>query len=336
MTQGLIYLQGQVSIDWADSDTEAPFRQHRHAYYLSGADFPGVAVTYDVGKDDLILWIPIRKPQDVLWHGSLPSIEECAAKSDLDSVRDIKDLQAYLEDTLSAQEKAPTVFVPNISMRPPQLSWERPADGLSLPIDSTHLLPAMGLARAIKTPYEIAQIRKAVEISSEAHRTVQRHIKSLKSEAEVENMFIAKCRELGARNQAYNVIAGAGPNAATLHYASNNEAFGTRQLMVLDAGCEFECYASDVTRTFPLNGQFSDEAKKIYQIVAEMQESSIAMIRPGVNWVRVSENASKVAYKGLLNLGIIQRGRTGDLPSESIARVFFPHGLGHLVGLDTQ
>lgn len=323
-------------MNWADSDTEAPFRQYRHAFYLSGADFPGVAVTYHVSKDDLILWIPIRKPQDVLWVGALPSIEECAAKSDVDSVRDIKDLQSYLEDTLHPQKDSPTVYVPSLYARPPPLSWERPADGLILQVDDTHLLPAVGLARAIKTPYEISQIRKAVDISSEAHRTVQKHIKSLKNEAEVENMFIAKCRELGAKKQAYNIIAGSGPNAATLHYGSNDEDFGDRQLIVLDAGCEFECYASDVTRTFPLNGQFTDEAKKIYQLVTDMQESSIAMIRPGANWAGISEKAKQVAYQGLLNIGIIQRGRVGDLPNSDITRAFFPHGLGHLVGLDTQ
>lgn len=323
-------------MNWADSDTEAPFRQHRHAFYLSGADFPGIAVTYHVSKDDLILWIPIRKPQDVLWVGALPSLADCAAKSNVDSVRDIKDLQSYLEDTLHPSKNPTTVYVPSIYVRPPPLSWESPADGRILQVDVTHLLPALGLARAIKTPYEISQIRKAVEISSEAHRAVQKQIKSLKNEAEVENVFIAKCRELGAKKQAYNVIAGSGPNAATLHYDSNNEAFGDRQLMVLDAGCEFECYASDVTRTLPLNGQFTNEAKKIYQLVADMQDSSIAMIRPGASWAGISKNAQQVAYQGLLNLGIIQRGHAGDLPNFNITRVFFPHGLGHLVGLDTQ
>lgn len=293
-------------------------------------------MTFDVGKDNLTLWIPVRKPQDVLWHGALPSLEECAEKSDLDSVRDIKDLQAYLEDTLDPQKAPPTVYVTEPLARPPPLSWERPAEGLVLHFDATHLLPAVALARAVKTPYEIAQIRRAVDISSAAHRAVQKHIRSLGSEAEVENLFVAKCRELGAKKQAYNVIAGSGPNAATLHYDANDEAFGDRQLMVLDAGCEFECYASDVTRTFPLNGQFTDEAKRIYQLVAEMQTSCIAMIKDGVSWAEISENATQVAYRGLLNIGIIQRGRTGDLPKPSIARLFFPHGLGHLVGLDTQ
>lgn len=293
-------------------------------------------MTFDVGKDNLTLWIPVRQPQDVLWHGALPSLEECAEKSDLDSVRDIKDLQAYLEDTLDPQRTPPTVYVTAPTARPPLLSWERPDEGLFLPLDATHLLQAMALARAVKTPYEIAQIRRAVDISSEAHRAVMEHIRTLGSEAEVENLFVATCRALGAKKQAYNVIAGSGPNAATLHYDANDEDFGARQLMVLDAGCEFECYASDVTRTFPLNGQFTSEARRVYQLVAEMQTSCIAMIKDGASWTAISENAKQVAYQGLLSIGILQRGRTGDLPTPSITRLFFPHGLGHLVGLDTQ
>ena len=191
-------------------------------------------------------------------------------------------------------------------------------------------------ARAVKSDYEVAQIREATRISSEAHRHVQERIKSMASEAEVENAFLAKCRELGAKEQAYDVIAGSGPNAAVLHYTSNNQDFGDRQLILLDAGAEFNCYASDVTRTFPLNGEFTPEAKKVYTIVTEMQEACIAMIKPGASWYNIAIEAIEVATQGLLGLGILQRGHTGDLPPRAISAAFFPHGLGHLVGLDTH
>lgn len=284
-------------------------------------------MTYNIDKDDLTLWIPIREPSEVLWNGTLPSPEDCAAEFDVDSVRDIQGLKAYLEETLDPRKNPPTVYVPHQYLRPSRLGWESPAHGVKLEANHTDLLPAMDLARAVKTPYEIEKIRRAVAISSEAHRTVQQHITSLTNEAEVENMFIAKCRELGAKKQAYAVIAGSGSNAASLHYNSNNQDFEDRQLMVLDAGCEFECYASDVTRTFPLNGRFTDEAKEIYQIVAEMQTQCIGMIRAGASWVEISERAYKVAYNGLLNIGILQRGRMGDLPDmRTLVRPFFPHG----------
>lgn len=284
----------------------------------------------------MILWIPIRQPQEEVWLGALPGVEECFAKSHVDFVKDIKELQAYLEDVLDASKRLPAVYITHASQRPPQLSWERPAEGITLRTDTTHLLSAMDSARAIKTPYEISRIRKAVDISSAAHRLVQKHIKSLVNEAQVENLFRFKCSELGAKNQAYNVIAGAGPNAATLHYDANSDAFGDHQLMVLDAGCEFECYASDVTRTIPLNGHFSNEAKKVYTLVAQMQDECIDMIKPEASWAQISAKAVQIAWQGLWNMGILQRGGAGDAPDPLVVRAFFMHGLGHLVGLDVH
>ncbi|KAF3769967.1 Creatinase/aminopeptidase [Cryphonectria parasitica EP155] len=332
---GLVYLPGQVSTEWEDTDGEAPFRQHRYAFYLSGANFPGVVVTYDIGRDNLILWVPVRAPARVIWVGALPSIEECAARYDVDAVRDIKGLQTYLCGLLNPQHNPPTLYVLHESQQP-DLSQERCRNGSDFQLDAKRLQPAMDISRSVKTPYEIAQIRKAVDISSEAHRAVQQSIKTLSSEAQVENVFVSKCRELGAKKQAYPPIAGSGPNAAVLHYTANNQDFGDRQLMVLDASAEFNCYASDVTRTFPLNGKFSDEAKRVYQIVADMQETCISMIRPGASWREISLKARDVAYRGLLSIGLLQPGRMGQSPDPMAVSLFFMHGLGHLIGLDTH
>lgn len=138
--------------------------------------------------------------------------------------------------------------------------------------------------------------------------------------------------------QAYPVIAGSGPNAATLHYGANNQDFDDRQLMVLDAGAEFGCYASDVTRTFPLNGAFSPEAKEVYAIVEEMQETCISMIKPGASWSEITSKAQLVALDGLKRLGILRPVPAGGEPDPVLraVRAFFMHGLGHLVGLDTH
>lgn len=327
---GLIYLPGQGTISYEDSDGEAPFRQRRYAFYLSGANFPECRVTYDIGNDLLTLWVETRGPQKVLWYGALPSIEDCAAQCDVDAVKDIEDLQVYLEDVV----KARTVYVLHKDQRPSKLSWESLSHSINL--DTTYLKPAMDIARAVKTDYEVAQIREANRISSEAHRHVQELIKNMTNEAQVENAFLAKCRELGAKEQAYDVIAGSGPNAAILHYTGNDQDFGDRQLILLDAGAEYKCYASDVTRTFPINGVFTPEAKKVYMIVEEMQEACIAMIEPGASWVSIVVKAVDIALQGLLGLGVLQHGRNGELPPRTISAAFFPHGLGHLVGLDTH
>lgn len=313
-----------------------PFRQRRYALYLSGANFPGTTVTYNIAEDDLILWVPVRRPSKVLWNGTVPSIKECMESYDVDSVRDILGLSVYLEAILDSESNPPTVYVLHKNERPPPLSWEHPGDGPSLQPDDRHLKWAMSWARAVKTPFEIAQIRNANKISSEAHCEVLRHIKSLNNEAQVETIFLSKCRELGAKEQAYPPIAGSGPNAAVLHYGANDQDFGNRQLMVLDAGAESNCYASDVTRTFPLNGKFSKEAEQVYGIVLDMQNSCIDMIKPGELWADVGMKAFDVARNGLMDIGILQSGSSGQLPSNEAVRAFFPHGLGHLVGLDTH
>lgn len=174
--------------------SEKPFRQRRYAFYLSGADFPGCAVTYDISKDTLTLWIPIRKPEQIIWFGALPSVEECAARYDVDFVKDITGLQSYLKSTLTPNT---TLYVLHESQTPPRPYG--PSSGFT--VDHSALQPAMDLSRAVKSQYEIGQIREANEISSEAHRYVQRHIKFLTSEAQVENLFIAKCRDVGAKRQ---------------------------------------------------------------------------------------------------------------------------------------
>lgn len=293
-------------------------------------------MTYDIGKDLLKLWIPVRDPGSVIWFGALPGIEECTAQFDVDAVENITGLKAYLEDTLNPDNNPPQLYLLHKDQRPPQLKWECSCERTVLQPDDSHLKPAMDLARAVKSDFEVAQIRKAVDISSYAHLAVQEKIKSLASEAEVENLFLFKCREQGAKIQAYSPIAGSGPNAAVLHYDANDKPFGDSQLMVLDAGAEWECYASDVTRTLPLNGTFTKEAKKVYAVVAEMQETCISMIRPGASWRTITLRAMDIALKGLLSIGLLQLGRIGDKPPRLAVGAFFMHGLGHLVGLDTH
>lgn len=138
-----------------------PFRQRRFAYYLSGANFPGTAVTYDIAKDHLILWVPVRAPSKELWYGAIPSITECKENMEVDSVLDIAELKSYLSKILNPQNKPPTAYILHKNERPPPLDWERSGDGPSLEPDDKLLQSAMGRARTVKTPYEIAQIRKA-------------------------------------------------------------------------------------------------------------------------------------------------------------------------------
>jgi Xaa-Pro dipeptidase len=160
---------------------------------------------------------------------------------------------------------------------------------------------------------------------------VLRGIRYFENEAEIEAIFAATCISEQAKQQSYGIIAGSGPNASVLHYVANNEPLEGRQLVCLDAGAEWKCYASDVTRTFPISGYFSPEAKAIYDLVAKMQETCIAMIRPGVDFGAIMENSVRIAVEGLLKLGLLRNRTPEELYVSGAWRAFFPHGLGRKV-----
>lgn len=202
-------------------------------------------------------------------------------------------------------------------------------------LDYSKLRPAMDQARVIKTDYEVALIRRAARISAAAHRAVAEAILSMRNEQDIEALFLAACTSRGAHTQAYPIIAGAGVNASTLHYEANNQPLGDNQLVVVDAGCEWQCYASDITRTLPINGSFSTEAAAIYAIVERMQEECIARIRPGCVFYELHLHASDVAIQGLRKLGIL-RGSFDEIQKAGTVAAFFPHGLGHHVGLEVH
>lgn len=199
----------------------------------------------------------------------------------------------------------------------------------------TLLKPAIESCRVIKSQYELALIRHANAVSTAAHVAVMKAVKHASNEQELEALFLKSCMERGCRNQAYHSIVASGTAAATLHYVKNNAPLKGKLNLLLDAGAEADCYASDITRTFPINGKFSPESRAIYDIVLRMQTECIAMLKEGVEWDSVHCHAHKVAIAGLLNLGIL-KGDADAIFQNRTSVAFFPHGLGHYLGMDTH
>ncbi|KAK4456088.1 xaa-pro dipeptidase [Podospora aff. communis PSN243] len=304
------------------------FHQRRYFYYLSGASFPGCSVTYDIARDHLILWIPYVDPRNVLWYGKSPSTDDCRAISTVDDVRYISGLDKFL---YTALVPGSTLFVLHPEQKPKLESTKGVVN-----IDTVKLRPAMDAARVIKTDYEVAMIRRANAISSAAHKAVMSRLKKLASEREIDAIFSGFCTAQGAPNQAYPIIAGSGPNASTLHYELNNEPLAGRQLVCLDAGAEWNCYASDVTRTFPISGTFTPEAAAIHAIVTRMQNECIQRVKPGIVFSTLHLHACIVAVTELLRLGILHNGTAAEIFNRGTVTAFFPHGLGHHVGLEVH
>jgi len=238
-----------------------------------------------------------------------------------------------------------------------------------------HLLTACQRARLTKTAVEIDLIQMANDISSKAHEGVMRALGGgdLKTEYEASAIFSYHCARKGAKALAYEVIAASGTSAGTLHYIKNKSSFpstGNGSLLLLDAGCEYNNYASDITRTFPIGngGKFTPEAKDIYRLVEEMQDAAYSRIKPGASWDTIHLVMHQRVATGLLKLGIFRSphasiaGETAqgerqkdfdevqddaregreknkliqDIIDSGVTMAFFPHGLGHNLGLDVH
>ncbi|PNY23059.1 Xaa-Pro aminopeptidase, partial [Tolypocladium capitatum] len=324
--EGLVYLPGQPEKNLEDSDQPQLFRQRRYFFYLAGANFPDCHVTYEIAADRLVLWIPYVEPRQLLWFGSKPSAARCAQLYDVDEVRYVSQLPRFLRGCPSTT----TLYVLHADQAPG-------LDGLGGGMEINHALlrPAMDRARVVKTDYEVAMIRRANAVSSAAHRAVAERLLRISGERDVEAVFQAACTSRGARAQSYPIIAGAGANASTLHYSANDQPLAGKQVVVLDAGCEWDCYASDITRTLPIAGAFSPRAAAVHAIVQRMQEECIAGVRPGAVFYELHLHAAAVALDGLLRLGIL-KGDADEVARAGTVAAFFPHGLGHHVGLEVH
>ncbi|TQS33889.1 hypothetical protein Golomagni_05752 [Golovinomyces magnicellulatus] len=325
--EGLIYLPGQVGKTWEDSDQEQTFRQRRYFFYITGVNFPNAAVTYDIGKDHLILWVPFIEPRQVLWFGKSPSTAQAMRRYDVDDARYVNQLPEFLAKNVTAST---TLYVLHPDQQPPSLY----ATSSSSQINSKDLMPAMDRARVIKDNYEIALCRRANDIGSFAHRKVAQSLLRMKNEQQIAGLFLGVCASQNAR-MPYAIIAGSGINGSTLHYGSNNEPLDGRVGVVLDAGAEVNCYASDITRTLPISGTWPERSEAISRIVYRMQDECIAGVRPGKLFRELHVHAAQVGLEGLHALNILQ-GDIEEIAEAGTVLGFFPHGLGHHIGLETH
>lgn len=296
---------------------------------------PDAHLTYHISADSLTLFIPPVDPESVIWSGLPMSTSEAQKLYDIDQVLHTTDVNSTLSELASKVGTSGFVFAIDRQVSN-DISLKSFPD-----TDLVQLKTAIEECRVVKDAYEVAMLRKANDVTAQAHAAVLRAAKSATNERELEAAFIATCIAQGCREMAYHPIVASGTSGATLHYLKNNEplvdpATNKRKLnLLLDAAGEYEAYCADVTRTFPLSGQFSSESREIYDIVLEMQNESLAMLKEGVSWEDVHVTAHKIAIKGLLKLGIL-RGSEEELFEKRISVAFFPHGLGHYLGMDTH
>ncbi|KAI8148702.1 peptidase M24, structural domain-containing protein [Fennellomyces sp. T-0311] len=322
-SEGLIVLKGQVLHERDDTDVELPFRQESSFYYLTGVAEPGFYVVIDVATQRIQLFAPPVNPDDVVWMGLPDSLEVLQTKYDVDEALYTTELDARL----SAASAVYTI---------PQFKLTFADAKMASADDNDALYTALCEARCIKEEWEIDVIRQANKISSDAHRKLMENVNPGMNEAQLYSTFLNESTNHGAFFQSYIPVIGSGKNAATLHYNKNNAVIeNATDLILVDAGAEYNYYASDITRTFPAGGKFTPEAATIYTIVLDMQKACFEKLKAGVAWEDVHQVALEVAAQGLIDAGILV-GEKQELLDKDVVAAFFPHGIGHMLGIDVH
>lgn len=271
----------------------------------------------------------------MIWSGLPLSAAEALERYDVDNVLETTEVNATLANIAASHGNNSTAFA-----IAEQVSEGTKFEGFS-ETNFNVLKGVIERTRVVKDSYEIALLRKANDISAKGHIAAIKASKSATNEREIEAAFIATCIANGAREQSYHPIVACGQNGATLHYGKNDEDLidpvtkRRKDNVLIDAGAEYRTYCADITRAFPLNGKFLPETRQIYEIVLRMQLECIDMLKEGVQWEDVHAHAHRVAIRGLLELGIL-RGSEDELFDKRISVAFFPHGLGHYLGMDTH
>lgn len=322
-------------------DTEYPFRQDSDFYYLTGFNEPNAVLVLTTDSD-----IPVQlfcQPSDAqaeVWHGRRLGLTAAAEQLHIDVTWSIDELNKRLPQLLNHVD---TVFYAQGTYADFDQRLfgyfnelrQSPKRGLQAPRALVDLRPVLHAQRLIKQPDEIALMRKAAEISVAAHKRAMRFAKPGRYEYQVAAEIHHEFAMHGALHPAYGTICGGGENACILHYTENSDVLRDGDLLLIDAGAEYQGYAADITRTFPVNGRFSPEQRDLYNLVLAAQLAALDCVKPGGSLPAASEAAAKVITKGLLELGIIT-GSFDEHWDKVTYRNFFIHGLGHWLGLDVH
>ena len=323
-------------------DTEYPFRQNSDLFYLTGFEEPDAVLVLVPGRrqGQVVLFCRERDPDMELWNGYRLGPEGAVAYLGVDDAFPIDDLDEILPGLIEGTQRIYYSMGHDDVFDQRVMGWVNQIrklvrTGAAPPADFTDLAFLLHEQRLIKSAAEVRVMRKAGEISAAAHVRAMQECQPGRYEYHLEAAIQHTFAEHGARFPAYNSIVGSGENACVLHYTENASKMRAGDLVLIDAGCEYQGYAADITRTFPVSGQFSAEQRAIYDVVLEAQRAAIAKVRPGNTWNQPHDATVRVITRGLIKLGLL-RGKERELIKAEAYRDFYMHRAGHWLGLDVH
>ncbi len=347
MEAGAVALFPAASEVTRSRDTEFPFRQDSDFHYLTGFPEPDAILvlikadnnTPNSQNQSMLFCLP-KDPVAEIWQGRRFGQEQAAQNFLFDQAYSLDEAERQLIDILNGVQHiyfsqgsyaAFDTFIFDLLSKlrsNPKKGWKAPQQIT----DVRHIVHEM---RLFKSDAEIAVMRQAGAISCEAHKRAMQFVQPGATEFQIEAELHHHYAMNGARYPAYGTIAGSGDNACILHYTENNAELHDGDLLLVDSGCELAGYAADITRTYPVNGQFSKEQAALYQIVLDAQLAALEYTKPGGTLKQAADVVNRIITQGLVSLGILQ-GDVEALIEQAQHKRFYMHGLGHWLGLDVH
>lgn len=323
-------------------DVEYPYRQDSDFHYLSGFPEPEAVAVLLPGNPhgEFILFCRERDEDMELWTGTRAGQEGAKRDYGADDSFPISDLDEILPGMLEKAERVYFTLGTYAEFDQKLIDWvnrlrSKVRSGVTTPLEIVALDHFLHDMRLYKSPAEAQAMRRAAEISMAAHRRAMQVCRPGLYEYQIEAELLHTFMTMGARYPAYSSIVGGGKNACILHYVENSEPLREGDLLLIDAGAEFDHYASDITRTFPVSGHFTKPQRALYEVVLAAQRAAIKQVKPGNHWNDPHEAAVRLLTKGLVELGLL-KGSVSKLIKKEEYKRFFMHRTGHWLGIDVH
>lgn len=323
-------------------DTDYPFRQDSDLLYLTGFPEPESILVLIPGRDhgEVVMFCRERDREREIWDGLREGPEGVCANYAADDAFPISDIDDILPGLIEGRERVYCALGRDPEFDKRVMGWvnsirAKVRSGATPPgefLDLDHFLHDM---RLYKSAEEVRLMSQAAEISAKAHARAMQVCEPGMYEYQLESEIQHVCAMAGGRRPAYNSIVGGGKNACILHYVENDQKLKEGDLVLIDAGCEYEYYASDITRTFPVGGKFSKEQAALYQIVLDAQLAAIEEVKVGNHWNAPHDVSVKVITEGLVALGLL-KGDVDELIESAAYKEFYMHRIGHWIGMDVH
>ncbi|MCG2633324.1 MAG: Xaa-Pro aminopeptidase [Gammaproteobacteria bacterium] len=325
-----------------NSDVEYPYRSDSDFYYLSGFPEPEAVLVLCPGRahGQYILFCRERDAEKEAWNGDRAGLEGAVERYGADDAFPVTDIDDIMPGLMENRSKLYYSMGRHSEFDRRVLGWVnqlrgQARSGVHVPgefVDPGHLIHDM---RLIKSAAERRIMAAAARLSCKAHIAAMEICQPGMWEYQIEAQLLSSFMAGGSRSPAYPSIVGGGQNGCVLHYGSNNAQLQDGDLLLIDAGAELENYAADITRTFPVNGHYSDPQKALYEVVLAAQAAAIEQVRPGNHWNNPHEAAVRVLTEGLVDLGLLQ-GEVSELIETEAYRPFYMHRTGHWLGMDVH